>query len=413
MIQRLAVAWREYPRQFWVMFLGMMISAVGSSMIWPFLMVYVSGKLQLPLANVALLLTLNATMGFISSVFAGPVIDKVGRKWVMFISLFANGIIQIFMSQASTFPMFALLMGTTGFFNPLYRVGADAMMADLIPQEKRVDGYSLMRLSNNVGVALGPAIGGFIATSSYTLAFFLSAAGLIIYSLLIGFFARETLPAKQNPIGTQPAVREEWGGYNKVLGDKKFMPFIVAFTFSMVTAAILWVLLAVYTKTNYHIPEKDYGLIPTTNALMVVFLQVWVTSKTKKYPPIWAMAAGSFLYAVGVGSVALGTGFWGFWVSMVVMSTGELILAPTASTYAANLAPADMRGRYMSVYGITQGLSQGIGPLLGGYLNDNLGPKFIWVGAFFVGMFAVMMFVWMARRKFSQTAVQVDIHRAV
>jgi len=56
--------------------------------------------------------------------------------------------------------------------NPLYRVGADAMLADIIPTEKRTDAYSLLRMSNNAGVAIGPAIGGLVASTSYSLAFF-------------------------------------------------------------------------------------------------------------------------------------------------------------------------------------------------------------------------------------------------
>jgi MFS family permease len=104
------------------------------------------------------------------------------------------------------------------------------------------------------------------------------------------------------------------------------------------------------------------------------------------------MALGSLFYAVGVGSIAFYSGFWGFWLGMVVMSAGELILVPTATTFAANKAPADMRGRYMSIYGLTQGTAQGIGPILGGLLNDHLGPRFIWLGAFVVGMIAMAGF---------------------
>jgi hypothetical protein len=45
-------------------------------------------------------------------------------------------------------------MALSGAFNPLYRIGADAMMADLIPPEKRIDAYSLLRMGNNVDAVL-------------------------------------------------------------------------------------------------------------------------------------------------------------------------------------------------------------------------------------------------------------------
>ena len=69
---------------------------------------------------------------------------------------------------------------------------------------------------------------------------------------------------------------------------------------------------------------------------------------------------------MGAGSVALGGGFWGFWLSMVILTIGELLIAPTGTAVAANLAPPDMRGRYMGLYGITWGVAFGIGPVIGG-----------------------------------------------
>jgi MFS family permease len=116
------------------------------------------------------------------------------------------------------------------------------------------------------------------------------------------------------------------------------------------------------------------------------------------------LAAGSFFYALGVGSVALGNGFWGFWASMVIMTIGELILIPTATTFVADLAPAEMRGRYMSIYGLTWGIATGVGPVLGGFLNDNLGPITIWIGAFIIGMAGTAGFLFLLPRLGPQKA---------
>jgi MFS family permease len=93
-----------------------------------------------------------------------------------------------------------------------------------------------------------------------------------------------------------------------------------------------------------------------------------------------------FIYAIGVGSVALMTGFWGFWLSMVVLTFGELTLVPTASKYVADTAPADLRGRYMSIYWLGWGLARTLSPLIGGFLNDNLFPQAIWIGGLLIGL---------------------------
>jgi MFS family permease len=80
------------------------------------------------------------------------------------------------------------------------------------------------------------------------------------------------------------------------------------------------------------------------------------------------------------------------------MTFGELILIPTATTFTANLAPPDMRGRYMSVYNLTWGLAAGVGPLLGGFLNDAVGPRAIWLGGGLIGLLSVAAFAWLAYR---------------
>ncbi|MEN6482925.1 MAG: MFS transporter, partial [Anaerolineaceae bacterium] len=334
-MQKLVVLFGKYPRQFWLMFWGMLISTVGSSMIWPFLMIYVSEKLALPLTLTASLMTINAVAGLVFAFVAGSITDKVGRKWVMIISLLGNGLAYLVMSRAGTLWQFAIIMALQGAFNPLYRVGSDAMLADLIPSEQRADAYSLLRMSNNLGVAVGPAIGGFIASASYTIAFYSAAAGLITYSILLLLRAKETLQIQPQSEIEKP--KERLGGYDIVIKDKPFMLFNLAFTLTTICAAVVWTLLSVYSKNNYNVPEKLYGFIPATNAIMVVVFQYLVTQRTKKYKTMPVLAVGALLYAIGAGSIAFGTGFWGFWLSMVILTIGELIVAPTASTFVANL----------------------------------------------------------------------------
>ncbi len=402
MITRLQTTYHKYPRQFWLMFVGMLISTIGSSMIWPFLLVYVSERLNAPLTAIASLLTLNSAMGLLSSFLGGPIIDCLGRKWIMAASLLANGAAYLFMGNAHTLPQFAILMAITGAVNPLYRVGADAMMADLLPQEKRIDGYAMMRLSNNLGISIGPAIGGFMAATSYSLAFYCAAVGLSLYSILIAAFARETLPSLQPgylpPPRDETAIKEKFGGYITILKDSPFIKFILTFTLVSICASLIWILLPVYATQTYNVPKALYGFIPTTNAIMVVTLQLLITRITKRFQTLPVVAAGAFFYAIAVGGIALMSGFVGFWICMVVMTFGELIIVPTSSTYVANLAPIDMRGRYMSFYTLTWGVAAGIGPVFGGFLNDIIGPKAIWVGGAIAGGLGVFFFLVLARQ---------------
>lgn len=396
---RIKRLWQAYPRQFWLLFVGMLISTTGASMIWPFLMIYVSERLDQPLAQVAALYTVNSIAGLAAAFLGGPLTDRVGRKGVMVVGLGAHALTYLFLSRADTWLMFAALMAVTGAMTPLYRIGADAMLADLIPQERRIEAFSWLRMSNNLGIALGPILGGLAAARSYTVAFYIAAGCMGFYSLLIAFRARETLPPHR-PAANQPGVgREPLGGYGSILRDRTFVSFWVAFAFNQVGASMVWLLLSVYAKRNFGISEAQYGPIATTNALMVVFFQLAVTRFVKRFPPWWTMAAGALFYAVSVTGIASATGFWGMWVCMVVMTVGELIITPTASTLVANLAPPDKRGRYMSLYGLTWNAAAGVGPVMGGVLSDRFGPSSTWYGGGLAGLVSTLLFAGLAVRK--------------
>jgi MFS family permease len=395
--QRLNITLRAYPRQFWLLFAGMLISTIGSSMIWPFLMIYVTEKLGLPLSVTTSLNTINAVAGLASVFIVGHLVDRMGRKWAMVISLGLNGLVYLLQAQANSYLGFAIVMGLAGAANPLYRVAADAMMADLLPKDKRISGYSLMRMSNNIGISIGPAIGGFLNSGSYGLAFYIAAGGMLAYGLLMLLFARETLPSRD--VETARTQTDGPGGYGKVLRDRHFLNFVGLFTLVQFCAGTVWILLSVYAKHQYGVLENLYGWIPTTNAVMVVVFQLAVTTVTRRFSALPVMAVGALFYALATGSVGVGQGFWAFELSMVVMTIGELIIMPTASTYIANLAPADMRGRYMSFFSLSWGVASGLAPLIGGNLGDFLSPQATWFGAALVGFVAVIGFVTLEVRR--------------
>lgn len=382
-IHRLKVLYNEYPRQYWLMITGIVLATAGGSMIWPFLLIYASGKLALPLSTVATLISINAGTGMLSSLIAGTLADKVGRKVVMNFSLTMTGFAYFLLMRAETYPQFVGLMIMVGLSNPLYQVGADAMLADMIPSEKRTDAYAINRIANNAAFALGPAIGGFLATRSYDLAFYGAGIGFLSYSVLLFFLARETLDMSSVSTSIPNAQAE---GYGRVLQDKNYMAFVAIISLGLIAPTMLWILMPVYAKTNYGMPEALYGWIPTTNALMCVFVQYSVTRITRQHRTLPVLGVGMLIYALGAGSVALMSSFWGFWLSMVILTVGELTLVPTASKYVADLAPADLRGRYMSIHWLGWGLARTLAPIIGGFLNDNIAPRAIWIGGLLIGL---------------------------
>ena len=396
LLTRIKVYLGTYPSQFWLLFWGMLIAFVGMSMIWPFMVIFLGDELGLSLTIITTLTTISAVMNLLSSFIAGSIADKIGRKWTMVISLSVTGLSLALMTQAHTYGQFALLMAFRGAFRPLYRVGSDAMVADLIPPQQRDDAYALTRLSKNVGVALGPAMGGLMIATSYKITFWVAAVTSVFFALLIAFFTVETLPDAAREI--KENLVTNFKAYLGIFQDRIYSSFILGFTLRQIAGSILWVLLGVYAIDHHGLSENLYGLIPTANAVMVVFLQMFVTRRTSQYPPLVIMAIGTLFYGLGVGSIAFGTGFWGFLASMVIVTIGELMVIPTASTYTANRAPETMRGRYMSMLALTMGAGSMIGPLLGGFLNDTFSPKAIWYGGGAAGFLGSIIFLILASK---------------
>jgi MFS family permease len=388
-----------YPRQFWYLSWGMLISAIGGSMVWPFLTIYIRQRLGAPLTTVTLLLTLNSGIGLVTTFIAGPIADRLGRKGVMLASLLVSSMAFAAMNWGSTLLYWAVLISISGAFGPLFRVGSDAMVADLVEPDRRAEAYALLRMSNNLGIAIGPAVGGFMAAASYTIALFSASAVDIIFVLLILFFVAETLPKRQNIV--LDAIPDS--GYQHMLKDKLFLVFIGLYALAVIPASLVMVLLPVYAKEQFHIIESQYGFIMATNAAMVVIFQYAITKVTKRYPNLQMLVFGALFYALGAGTIALDHTFFSFILSMVIVTIGEMILVPTGTTFTANQAPPEMRGRYMGVFSLTWGISFGIGPVLGGYLNDNLAPVAIWYGGLLIGLLAMLGFILL--RKVSQKSI--------
>lgn len=266
----------------------------------------------------------------------------------------------------------------------------------------------MTRISSNVGFAIGPAVGGFIAVSSFNLSLNISAGFLVVMTFCAALLLKETLPAQM--MNSASTGNKAGTGYSKILKNKSFIIFLSGDTLVKMGMIMMFVLLSVYTKENFGIPENQYGFIMTVNALIGGALQFPATMLTRKYSPSLMLALGAVFYAMGIGSVAFGDSFLDFMISMVILSIGEIILMPTAMTLVARIAPADMRGRYMSLYSLTMGAAKGIGPVVGGLLNDYVSPTAIWYGGFVMAMMSMSVFLMLHRRQ-AQLKVQQAIPR--
>jgi MFS family permease len=374
--------------QFWLLIIGSFINSVGSTMIWPFIIIFFRSQLDISMLQASSLLTIKSAASILSSVIAGSLADRFGRKRIMVFSLLSAGFIYFLYIPKHPFLIYALLMALSGFVEPMYRVGSSAMVADMLPEETRTGGYALQRMVTNTGLTIGPVISGILILRSYALMFSISAACLILFGLFILFLIRETLEQVNLDVEFQ-GVKKEESTYLSIFKNDSFMIFCSSLFLTMSCSVPVFVNLTAYANENFGIPESQLSFLLTTNALMVILFQFIITRMTEKYEPKRILTIGAVLYALGTGSIVLGSTLWAFILSMVVVTLGEILYMPTSTTLAANMAPAHMRGRYMSVYNLSIELAVGFGPMIAGALNDFLFPKAIWIGCMLFALLSI------------------------
>jgi MFS family permease len=380
---------------FWLLLAGLVISSMGTSMVWPFLMTYAKTQLNLPMVIVTSLMTINSLAAFIGSLIAGPQLDLRGRKGILVIGLLGTSLAYLGYIGAHTYLRFALIMALTGFFGPLYRIGSSAMITDWFNAEQRPQAFAYYRTAGNLGFALGPAIGGRLLAVSYNYGMIAASVALGVFFLITLFLIPESLPVDNR--SSSVSIKAQLKDYIDAFRDKSFSQVLVAYTFQEIAARVVWVLLATYMTITLGFPQSSYGWIAMTNGLMIVFLQLLVTRYTRRYPEIKVLPFGAAIYAVALAVFGLVHSIYGFILAMAIMTVGEMINAPTATTYVSNIAPATKRGQYLSVFNLTWYIALATGPLGGGYLADKIGPQAPFFGAALVAALAVVMFVYIGK----------------
>lgn len=393
MPQQLRNLIQEFPRQFWILFGGTLINSIGSGMVFPFLTLYLHDRLNLSLTLVGVALTLWAASQVVGQLIGGSLTDRLGRKRLMAFSLASGVVLLPVFGLASTIIAASIIVALMGFTGSMYQPARDAMVADLVGSEKRPQAYGLVRVVSNLGIAIGPAVGGFLASRSYLLALVASAAASFIYLLITILFMRETRPAAQMRNDRTQAP----GNFLSILSNVPFVVFSVATTLVIIASVQMMTVLPVYMKDQFGLGESFFGWVMTTNAGMVVLFQFPITRATEKLPRLPLIAGGALLYMVGVGSVALGTNFAHFIISMAIATLGEMIVSPTSNSVTADLAPVEMRGRYMSVLGLTWSLGFGVGPFLGGLVSDSVAPRALWPAMASAALVGALIYLVLAR----------------
>ena len=369
--------YQEFPTPFWTLVGATFVDRLGGWLLFPFFSLYLTEKFNVGLTEVGYVFAIFALFGILGSFVGGALTDKFGRKWMLLFGLVVSGLSSLLMGIIDNIYLFYLAAGIVGLFAQAGGPAQDAMVADLLPEEKRSEGYGILRVAANLSAALGPALGGFIATRSFMALFVGDAATSLVTAVIVYFLLPETKPQPREDEEEQ-SFSQTMVGYTQVFRDGAFMLFIF---FSIIITGVYMQMnstLPVYLRDFHNIPGQGYGLLLTINAAMVVLFQFWITRRIARYPAFLMMTLGTVLYGIGFAMFGFVATFAMFILAIVILTIGEMVTVPTAQTLVAGFSPEDMRGRYMAMYGFSWAIPSVFGPLGAGIIMDNYNPDLVW-----------------------------------
>ena len=368
------------PRPVWILFIGTFVNRFGTFVL-PFLAIYMTRR-GFSMGDTSLAFLGYGVGTFWASILGGYLADRIGRRNTIVLSMAGAAVTLMCLSQVESLGAIVVLAGLVGMTGEFYRPACSALMADLVPPAQRVTAFATYRLAINAGWAFGPATAGFLAEHSFIWLFAADAAS----SVLFGIVAWVALPHGLRSRG-------ESSQWSVVLGaickDRRFMQvlaanFMVGLIFFQMSSTYGLHLKAMGFETS------TYGLLISLNGLLIVFLELPLTTFTQRFRVRRVMALGFVMLGGGFAINAVAGGIPLLSVAMVIFTFGEMICMPVTVAYIANLAPTDLRGRYMGFFGFTFSLALICGPPLGMALFA-VSPAALWLGCGLIGVLGALI----------------------
>ena len=380
MLHRLQSTYHEYPSRFWVLVGASFIDRVGATILMPFFALYVTHRFGVGMTEAGLLFSVFSVSGFAGNMLGGALTDRFGRKGMVLFGLVFSALSNLTMGFVGTLSTFYVLAVFVGFLSDVAGPAHGAMVADLLPEHQRAEGYGILRVVGNLAWIVGPTIGGLLASRSFLLLFILDAACSLVTAAIVFRLLPETRPEARQA-AQRESMASTFGGYFKVLSDGVFVSFVLMAALMNLVYLQLYSTLSVYLRDVHAVPAQGYGFLMSANAVLVVLTQFWVTRRIRPYPPMLMMAMGTALYMVGFAAYGFVGVYPAFLAAMLVITVGEMIVMPVSNALVARFAPADMRGRYMAIAGLSWGIPSAVGPLAAGVILDNYNPNLVWYAA--------------------------------
>jgi MFS family permease len=364
------------PKQVWLLIVGMLVNVVGSSFLWPLNTIYMNEYLGQSLSMAGFVLMLNAGAGVIGNLIGGVLFDKIGGYWSIFtgsILSFISLLGLVFWHGWPTYVWFLILLG---FSSGIVFPAMFALVGTVWPEGGR-KAFNAIYLAQNLGVAIGPALAGLVASYNMEAIFSINLAMYVLFFLIaaIGYRGMDKLGKGSN---------EEVKEVAKPVSKAPFYSLLLVST----AFFLCWIAYSQWATTlsshtqNMGLSLKEYSLLWTINGLMILALQPIVSPLIRRWQNQIKMqlAFGIIVMMFSFIIILFAENFTMFAVSMIIITIGEVFVWPAVPTIASQLAPEGRDGFYQGIVNSASTLGKMIGPFIGGIVVDQSGmPALIFI----------------------------------
>lgn len=387
---------RGLPTDVWIICATTLVNRAGM-MALPFLVLYLTKELNVSPSLAGLALSAYGVGGFVTAPVAGRLSDRIGPFAVMRASLAMTGVVLLIIPLVRSFAVVILLTFLWAVVADAARPATMSALTGSTPPDKRKAAIAVNRLAINLGMSVGPAVGGFLALVSFPLLFVVDG----VTSLAAAGVLSALLYAQQRPghaTGEFAAPGEAkrptpFAQHAIVWRDRRALAFFVAalllnIVFSQHTGAM-----PLYLVRDLHYRESFYGGLFVLNTMLIVAIEVPLNIAMAHWPAWRANALAVMLIAIGYGALAIVEAPVPVAITVVIWTFGEMIFFPAAAAYLAELAPSGRTGEYMGAFSATLSLAIIVGPWAGTTLLDHFGGVVTWGAMFVCGLAGAALLV--------------------
>ncbi len=390
------------PRSVWLLAFATLINRSGT-MVIPFLALYMTKGIGVTVSEAGLVLTFYGAGALVTAPFVGKIADKIGALRVMKISLICTGVMLFFYPFITSYYLILAYTFLWSVIGEAFRPANLSLISNETEPEQRKTAFALNRLAINLGMSIGPVIGGFLSQINFHLLFYIDGLTSVLAGIFLIFSNFETKQIALSDFDKETSKEELKPVRNvSILKDHRFLLFMI--TLILVNIVFFQHIgpMPIFLVDDLGFQQSTFGVLMAVNTILIIFIEVPLNNMMANWDDRTASAVAALLCGIGFGAMAFADSFFAIVLTIIIWTFGEMIFFPAATSYTSAISPPDRRGEYMGYFQMTFSLALMIGPWLGTVVLDSAGSVVLWIGTFVFSLISAISFLVMKKRENKQ-----------